>query len=264
MQERGRVSPGRGGCLAAGSGDDPGLEADLRDWYDPGCFDRPRLSVLGPVRVDAPGQAPADRRRFYAEVVTYLAIRGRRGATPSQLETAIWPDRPVSASSRRVVMTRVRRWLGQDHHGRWWLPSALLTARYRLANGYLLDWQLFRRLRHRAHQRGHNGTDDLRSALELVCGSPFDSGEQRTTRDPYRWLPQQHRRPQLVAAVADTAARLAHLSLQTGDTATARWAIAQATRADPHPPDTALRADLTAAPRPAVSGQRTHQPGGRA
>ena len=55
---------------------DPDLDTDLRSWLDQDPS-RPRIAILGPVAVDAPGPAPDQRRRFHAEIITYLAQRGR-------------------------------------------------------------------------------------------------------------------------------------------------------------------------------------------
>jgi hypothetical protein len=170
---------------------DASLDADLAEWHA-GQGRRPRIGILGPVTVDACGVAPGERRRFYAELILYLAQRGARGATADQIDEAIWPDRPVAAASRRVVITQARRWLGDTVDGQPWLPPNTGGNRaYRLRDGYLLDWQLFRRLRTRGET--HAGTDprraaaDLRHALELVRGEPR---RQRTAtaannRNPY-------------------------------------------------------------------------------
>jgi hypothetical protein len=44
---------------------------------------------------------------------------------------------------------------------------------YRLADGVLFDWFLFRRLGARGEARGAAGAADLRRALELVRGAPL-------------------------------------------------------------------------------------------
>jgi hypothetical protein len=150
---------------------DPTLDADLRAWTDADP-DRPRIAILGPVTVEAPGQLPDERLRFYAEIIVYLATRGRRGATTDQFDDAIWPDQQVKANTRRVAVARARRWLGEAPDGQPWLPDATADRRYRLRDGFLLDWHLFRRLRSRGESRGPAGTNDLRDALSLVRGAP--------------------------------------------------------------------------------------------
>jgi hypothetical protein len=216
---------------------DPDLDADLRDWHSPEPH-RPRIAILGPVTVDAPGQPPPDRLRFYSEIVVYLASRGTRGAAADQLDEALWPQRPVTHSSRRVAMTKVRRWLGENADGQLWLPPNLGTDRlYRITNGYLLDWHLFRRLRTRGEARGAAGATDLRRALELVRGAPLDGADRPYAtgkRNPYSWLPTSGIQPHhLASAIVDTAHQLVALYLDAGNTTSARWAVEQAWQADP-------------------------------
>jgi nucleoid-associated protein YgaU len=214
---------------------DPTLEADLRAWTDADP-DRPRIAILGPVTVQAHGQIPDERVRFYAEIIVYLATRGRRGATTDQFDDAIWPDQQVKANTRRVAVARARRWLGDAPDGQPWLPDATADRRYRLRDGFLLDWHLFRRLRSRGESRGPAGTNDLRDALSLVRGAPLASADvaySPVARNPYVWLPTSEIQPHhLAAAVVDTAHRLVELCLDGGDITGARWAVDQAWLAD--------------------------------
>jgi hypothetical protein len=215
---------------------DPTLDADLRAWMDADP-DRPRIAILGPVTVHAPGQLPNERVRFYAEIIVYLATRGRRGATTDQFDDAIWPDQQVKANTRRVAVARARRWLGEAPDGQPWLPDATADRRYRLRDGFLLDWHLFRRLRSRGESRGPAGANDLRDALSLVRGAPLASADvaySPVARNPYVWLPTSEIQPHhLAAAVVDTAHRLVELCLDGGDITGARWAVDQAWLADP-------------------------------
>jgi hypothetical protein len=216
---------------------DPELDADLRSWYAAGAR-RPRIGILGPVSIHAPGQPPVDRPRFHAEIIVYLASRGTRGATADQLDEALWPGRRISQSARRVNITKVRRWLGEKPDGQQWLPPNIGADRlYRLCDGYLLDWHLFRRLRTRGESRGVAGTTDLRRALELVRGAPLEGADrpyQAGGRNPYTWLPASSIQPHhLASAIVDTAHQLVNLYLDAGDTVAARWAVEQAWQADP-------------------------------
>jgi hypothetical protein len=216
---------------------DPELDADLDAWYRPDPY-RPRIAILGPVLVEAPGEAPEERLRFYSELVVYLAQRGRSGATGEQIDDALWPERGVSARSRRVAISKVRRWLGENADGTHWLPlNAGADRLYRLTPGVLLDWQLFRRLRARGEAKGAAGASDLRRALELVRGEPLAGAELPYSsgyRNPYTWLPgsdvQAHN---LASAIVDTAHQLVDLYLGAGDITGARWAVERAWLADP-------------------------------
>ncbi|WP_203927921.1 LysM peptidoglycan-binding domain-containing protein [Virgisporangium ochraceum] len=214
---------------------DPTLDRDLRDWADP-AIPRPRISILGPAMVEAAGVAPADRPRFYTEIVVYLATRGERGVLSDQLDEALWPGQRVKVTTRRSAMTRTRRWLGSGADGEPWLPEATADRRYRLRDGYLLDWDLFRRLRERSDSRGPAGMSDLRLALGLVRGEPLagaDMAYSSVARNPYTWLPNSDIQPHhLTSAVVDAAHRLVELCLASGGTAGARWAVERAWTAD--------------------------------
>ncbi|GGM23787.1 LysM peptidoglycan-binding domain-containing protein [Dactylosporangium sucinum] len=216
---------------------DPDLDDDLRAWRE-GDSSRPRIGVLGPAAVEAPGPAPDQRRLFHAEIIVFLAQRGSRGATGAQLSEALWPDQRVKDASRRVAITRARRWLGDTAAGTPWLPEMGSDRVYRLEPGYLLDWHLFRRLRSRGESHGPAGVKDLRAALELVRGAPLDGADRAYAsgaRNPYAWLPESDIYPgHLVSAIVDTAHELAELYLDAGDTTGARWAVQRAWLADPH------------------------------
>ncbi|WP_327009757.1 LysM peptidoglycan-binding domain-containing protein [Dactylosporangium sp. NBC_01737] len=215
---------------------DPVLDADLRAWTDADPT-RPRIAILGPVTVEAPGHLPDERLRFYAEIITYLAVRGQHGVTTDQFDDAIWPEQQVKANTRRVAVARARRWLGETPDGDPWLPDATADRRYRLRDGYLLDWTLFRRLRSRGESRGPAGIGDLRNALALVRGAPLagaDIAYSSVARNPFVWLPTSEIQPHhLAAAIVDTSHRLVELSLDGGDIPGARWAVEQAWLADP-------------------------------
>lgn len=233
---------------------DPDLDVDLRDWHseDPG---RPRLGVLGPVLVHAPGVPPESRRRLHAEVIMFLAQRGARGADAALLSSALWPDTQVTEAALQRIIGRARRWLGSSATGEPWLCDVDDSLTYRLAEGYLFDWHLFRRLRTRAETKGDLGEPDLRAALELVRGAPLDHADRPATpgaRNPYPWLSDSEiHPPHLVATVVDTAHHLAELCLARGDLDGVRWAVRQAWYVDAersydHPWRDLLRAEYAA------------------
>ncbi|WP_430786875.1 LysM peptidoglycan-binding domain-containing protein [Actinoplanes sp. G11-F43] len=215
---------------------DPHLDADLTAWTS-GDLSRPRIAILGPVEIQAPGTTPRNRQRFYAEFVVYLASRGARGATAAQLEDAIWREQDASSSTRRSAISRARTWLGDTADGGKWLPLMAGSEQlYRIADGYLFDWALFRRLRARGEARGDDGAADLRQALELVRGAPFAGVQDAYTGDriAYAWLPDSDIAPtHLVAAIVDTAHQLINLCLAADDITGARWALERAWHADP-------------------------------
>ncbi|SHN19304.1 hypothetical protein SAMN05443668_103563 [Cryptosporangium aurantiacum] len=214
---------------------DDTLDGDLAAWLgaDP---TRPRIGILGPVSLEAPGTQPRQRQRFHAEVAVYLAGCGSRGATPDRLDDALWPNRVIEPAARRVAITRTRTWLGKAPGGEKWLPELDSERRYRLRDGYLLDWHLFRRLRARAEGKGPDGVADLRAALSLVRGAPLagaDVAFSSNARNPYPWLTTSDLAPMhLVSAIVDTAHHLVDFCLAAGDLREARWAADQAWVAD--------------------------------
>jgi LysM domain-containing protein len=215
---------------------DPTLDEDLRAWYTAGTG-RPRIGVLGPVAIDAPGTMPDTRRRLHAELIVFLAQRASRGADSELIDSALWPDVHVTDAGRQLVISRARSWLGERADGTSWLPDIGPDLRYRLASGYLFDWHLFRRLRTRGEARGPDGgAEDLRAALQLIRGVPLigaDHPHAPGTRNPYPWVAESDIYPDhVIAAIVDTAHQLAEWRLAAGDPAGARWAAQQAWQVD--------------------------------
>jgi hypothetical protein len=180
---------------------DPGLDADLTAWKDE-ASPRPKLQLLGPVRVSAQGNLPerSPQVAFHTEVVAYLATRST-GVPSGEYAEMMWPDDPdvVGKPKVRQSITIVRRWLGSDPQtGQEYLPSGLFeasTARYRIV-GLLCDAELFRRLRLRGLSRGPDGIEDLWQALQLVRGRPFADLGPRRDKAPggYLWLTEANQR----------------------------------------------------------------------
>ncbi len=226
---------------------DPHLDDDLKAWRDSDPT-RPRIAILGPVDIAAPGEKPEQRQRFHAEVIVYLAARGARGADRHQLEDALWPDRQVKEGALRTAISRARRWLGERPDGQPWLPDMAADRTYRLADGVLFDWHLFRRLRTRGEAHGPAGVRDLRAALELVRGVTLDGADRvyaAGARNPFTWLPESDiYPPHIVSAIVDTAHELARLYLDADDTINARWAVHRAWLADPYRGDDELWHDI--------------------
>jgi nucleoid-associated protein YgaU len=203
---------------------DPDLDGDLSEWGDPSS-PRPRLTLLGPVQVRAQGSLPErnPRRQFYTEIVAYLATRPG-GVTSERYATAIWPDEPdvVGKTKVRQSISVVRAWLGTDPAtGADYLPSGLTAAaagRYRI-DGILIDAELFRRLRVRGLARGVDGIADLRAALDLVSGHPFDVAPPRRGPASYSWLLDDSSRldHEYAAMIVDLAHTVATYHLTAGE-----------------------------------------------
>jgi hypothetical protein len=216
---------------------DPGLDADLADWFSPAC-NRPRLSLLGPVTARAHGKALTKRKPYFTELLTYLALHRARGATRGELCEAFG----VGDNKLRDYTGTVRDWLGVNPGtGEPHLPHASKAPAaktrgmnvYQVGDGLLVDLDLFTRLRERGQARGGDeGLADLVRALELVGdGPPFS--ELRDTG--WAWLASEPNRVDLMAPgwIADVALVVATHALATGDLNRARFAAHVASTADP-------------------------------
>ncbi len=218
---------------------DPTLDNDLAAWAASTC-DRPRLSVLGPMRLRVgPGGDPAvvaKRTPYYTNMVAYLAAT--RGATTDQVATA------MGLSTRRVHkdMYVVREWLGTNPRtGDHYLPDAAhnTEAARRGIGTYLVedlleDADLFRRLRMRGEARGADGLPDLLAALRLVVGAPYE--DQRRKSRP--WLTDTRPDRYLQCAIVDVAHLVTSIALEADDTRQARAAaeLAMLAAPDEHTP----------------------------
>lgn len=158
---------------------DPHLDEDLAAWHDDGS-DRPKVRLLGEVRVTAHGQRPEAKTAIASEAVAYLALHPG-GVTGDRFAADFWPQSSytIKDSNPKNLLSIVRSWLGIDPlTGAPCLPYAKSAGRpsgsalYRLS-GPLVDWELFRRLRSRGEARGADGVADLVAALDLISGVPL-------------------------------------------------------------------------------------------
>ncbi|MDC5698074.1 LysM peptidoglycan-binding domain-containing protein [Intrasporangium calvum] len=212
---------------------DPHLDRDLQAWFSEHC-DLPRLTLLGPVRARTRGVALTKRKPYYTELLAYLATRPY-GATPDELADAF----SLTPARARNDVKIVRDWLGiNPRTGRKHLPDAreAPAAKARGVGVYqvedvLTDLDLFKRLRLRGEARGADGIADLRRALTLVEGRPFD----RLRPGGWSWLLEGDRLDHhMLCAVVDVAHLVTTHSLQAGDHRTARAAAELACLAAPY------------------------------
>jgi LysM repeat protein len=223
---------------------DPDLDGDLSEWFS-GAGPRPRLFLFGPVQARTKGVALEKRKAYYTELFAYLATRPF-GATTEEVAEAF----SISPARVRVDVNRLREWLGRNPRtGGKYIPDArdAPSAHARGMGVYeaidvLVDVDLFRRLRLRAETSGRNGIADLRLALELVNGRPF----QGLRPAGWGWLLEGDRLDQhLTCAIVDVAHVVVIDALQTGDFDAASRAATIATQAAPD--DEIARLDLVAA-----------------
>jgi len=224
--------------------DNTGLDEDLAAWLDP-ASGLARLTLLGPVDLEATGTRPGKRLRYYLEIVAYLAAHPS-GVTAAQMAADFWPDESdenALKSRARIAVSHVRTWLGEDPRtGGLYLPTARDNANgVYLLQGLLVDADLFRRLRVRGVARGDAGIVDLQAALALVVGPPL----QHRREEGYGWLVDTPLEHHYTASVVDTAHLVADICLAAGNPQGA-LAAAQVSRAAGDTSDVALL-DLVAA-----------------
>ncbi|MDE0777136.1 MAG: hypothetical protein OSB43_12760, partial [Nocardioides sp.] len=220
--------------LAQVKAEDPALDADLADWFDPHC-PRPKLTLLGPVAVRTHGRPLAKYKALCTEIVAFLALRPRNGATRDELAEAVGWEDPARV---RKYIDLVRHWLGEDPAtNEHYLPHANKSPAAKARSGVnvyqipespkvglLCDWALFRRLRARGTH------SDLLQALELVTGRPFD----QLRPGGWSWLYQGEPHDQHAAhAIADVAFTVVTHCLHEGDLGRARAATEVAMLAVP-------------------------------
>ncbi|MBE1877546.1 LysM peptidoglycan-binding domain-containing protein [Myceligenerans pegani] len=207
---------------------------DLEVPEEPQPARTPVVRVLGTVELAgcAGTDLPASHQRQAMELVAFLAFNP--GARGSDISRALWPSREPNLATRRSAVSRARRWLGTDAYGFEYLPRYWSTddgsqvdqekAGYRL-RGVTTDWDLFCEL------VGPDLTaaplDDLRRALELVRGVPF----QDTPPRKYVWA--EVLMQEMAAGVVDVAHEVSRRGLAEGDLAVAREASRVGRIADP-------------------------------
>lgn len=218
-------------------GADPNLDQDLAAWFDESSR-LPRLRLLGPVRATTRGKPLVKRKPYMTELLTFIALHPH-GATPTEVAETFG----LTAAKVREYVRLVREWLGTNPRTREpHLPDARLAAGslYRGTPVYevvdlLIDLDLFKRLRARGQARGADGIDDLRTALRLVEGRPFDAPVQRRAGGGWTWLIDGERLDEYAAiAVVDVAHIVVNHALAASDVATARIAAETASMAAPY------------------------------
>lgn len=88
---------------------DPTLDQDIADWFSTDC-DRPRLSLLGPVTARTHGKALAKRKPYFTELLAYLALHRKHGATREEIGEAFG----ITPGKVRDYTNTVREWLGTN------------------------------------------------------------------------------------------------------------------------------------------------------
>ncbi|MEO6822338.1 MAG: hypothetical protein ABI468_07815, partial [Candidatus Nanopelagicales bacterium] len=138
----------------------------------PGEADAPRVLLLGPVEVTGVDDSVAPgRHRRAAELVAYLVLHP--GASRHELDEVLWPGRRVGRNTRNPFVSRTRQWLGRTPAGDAYLPLVAETGEYRLRDEITCDWDDFVRTALRGTRDSVVDVRELRIALALVRGRPF-------------------------------------------------------------------------------------------
>ena len=199
--------------------DNATLDQDLADWHSEHA-DRPKLQLLGPVRLTLPGWTDAKRPPRLAmstEVIAFLASR-RNGATVTQVGAALWPhDRDIlDKTLPKQKVSAARRLLGRNPRtGRGHIPHGAGGIYH--VEDILIDAELCRRLHARGSARGADGTPDLWQALQLVTGVPFDQRRE----GGYEWLLDTPLDSEYLAMIVDISSKVVAHELARGDPAAA-------------------------------------------
>lgn len=217
---------------------DPTLDHDVAMWLHEDCA-LPRLYLLGPVHATTRGKPLTKRKPYHTELLAFIALR-RRGATSAEVADTFGITKPKA----RDYVNVVRDWLGTNPRtGEPHLPDARLAPAAAVRDmpvyqvlDLLIDADLFRRLRVRGEARGGEaGIEDLKRALSLVDGRPFDYPLERKAGSGWSWLLEGDRLDeQLTVAIVDVAHIVTTHAIAAGDLDAARMAAETAALAAPH------------------------------
>ncbi|MDR1449560.1 MAG: LysM peptidoglycan-binding domain-containing protein [Propionibacteriaceae bacterium] len=193
-------------------------KADMTDVRKDGAvpatdFTGPALLLLGPIELrNAAGQPPARAERSCLEYCAWLLEHP--GATSIAMTNGLL----VAEGTRRSNLSRLRAWLGRSPAGTLYLPDAY-SGRLLLDPTVTSDWNRLRLLIAGGMRR--TPTDRLISALRLVRGVPLADAA------PGQWHWAEELRTDMLSVIRDLGLVIAERALDSGDTATARWATAR-------------------------------------
>lgn len=176
------------------------------------------VRLLGPVRVDGPGQVEEARRGLLTELVVMAALHPE-GVHPAVLRSSLWP-RGVEDDVVEARISDAQAWLGTDDDGR---PRLVVDddGRVRVAASVANDYAV---LVQAAQAGGQGGSEieGLLHALTLGTGEVF-SGAGRG----YSWLTFAREARQGRLLTASVARRAADLAVAAGRFDVAAGALAK-------------------------------------
>ena len=169
-----------------------------------------RVSILGPVCVEAPGPVEEERRELLTELACLLALHPD-GLHVNRISAALWP-RGVDSDVLDATLSQLAAWFGpgpddvpvlREEAGVWSVTPGALS----------LDWSAFRAALNRSASRDPARESQLRLALDLVRGAAFEGAPDHR----FGWLLVTGVVEDITLAVGLTAATLAELAADRGD-----------------------------------------------
>jgi hypothetical protein len=187
--------------------------------------DAPRILLLGRIEVVGASTPSTPRRGRSLELLAYLALHP--GATPAEIDEALWPGQRVTDDMRNSLVSRTRTWLGTAPDGTPYLSHVTAAAGYRLHPAVTTDWHEFVRLARDALTTDEPTTRVLQKALEHVRGRPLLGVDPAA----YAWAEADLQ--DMLSGVVDVALETAARAHAAGDQPTARNVLALALSIDP-------------------------------
>ncbi|MDF1596202.1 MAG: LysM peptidoglycan-binding domain-containing protein [Acidimicrobiia bacterium] len=176
----------------------------------------PEVKMLGTLRVDGL-DADLPLRRG-TELVAYLTFH-RHGVEADALMEALWPEEAPDYRRLNRHTSRTRTTLGLGPDGEH-LLSYVRDGRYRISPHLRSDIEQFTdHIRQADRATGADEADHLRSALQLVEGTPFTGAG-----NSYGWAHTDGIITHTIVAIDNAAHRLAEYALTHGDPEQATWA----------------------------------------
>ena len=174
-----------------------------------------RVSVLGPIGVQAPGECDKQRRDLLTELVCLLAVNPA-GVHANRISAALWP-RGVDAVVRDTLLQHAGQWLGTTASGEPVLQHD--SGVWRLRPGAVAsDWDDFRAALNAAADQPQQAAQHLRAALGIVGGLPF----QDAPSGRYSWLESTSLVADMLLAITLTTTAVVELAVSSEDLAAAR------------------------------------------
>jgi DNA-binding SARP family transcriptional activator len=164
--------------------------------------------VYGTVHVDGATRPLTD---LETELVTYLATR-ERPVDADVIQTALWPDRTVSAKRWWNLISQTRKALGVDDDGNYHLPAFTRWESLRLVSGVTTDLACVEdALKSYRNAATGEAVESLTHAIDGVSGRPFD------VKRGYRWVHATGLASYAEAVVTDAVHALAAACIERSD-----------------------------------------------